>query len=639
MQNDKTTLGDEVDLISLVSIFFDNFNLLISILLGSIFFTLIVYLSSTNIYQSVSLIEIKQEGASSILPPSLSGGFGSVGNQNSLDAEIEIYKSNNTILGAIDKLKNTDIYDPLEMNISSGNVRSNLSLSSDSLSLITIKFLSSDKTLSSVFLNLLNEEFIEDRRNFIKESSAAGRDFVSKEIPRIQSLLKEAEDNLNNFAISTNATDVIFDTNSRNSKLERLKNRINEIDFKEVELKEFYKENHPIYVTLSQQKKLVLSQINEIESFLPQVPSTQRTLENLKREVEIYSSVLRELSSQELSLGMAEASSISNVRIINEASEGAKIKPSLMIFIYSFALTILVYIVMALRHFQGDKVSNFDSLIDYVGKEEIIGELPFIDNINSGEQNLSSEVADELLNKTIYEIIHSQKDIKSIAVISSRKDAGKTEISKRLFNKLFLRHKVCLFDFDFRKKGLTKEFAGDKSYKNFNEFNEDKENFIGENESLFIPSFDVESPPDFFTSEEFVDELNTYRKKFDFIICDTPPWGLFIDAKIISKHIDLIIYVVNNQVTSFKDISLVKKDLGESKNLKFFYNKFSLYFNFLWLKYKYPHYAKNYYYDYGDYSNFQKGLRYKFYSKLLSNNFFSSIIEFFKKLRNISKND
>ena len=71
MQNDKTTLGDEVDLISLVSIFFDNFNLLISILLGSIFFTLIVYLSSTNIYQSVSLIEIKQEGASSILPPSL----------------------------------------------------------------------------------------------------------------------------------------------------------------------------------------------------------------------------------------------------------------------------------------------------------------------------------------------------------------------------------------------------------------------------------------------------------------------------------------------------------------------------------------------------------------------------------------
>ena len=92
-------------------------------------------------------------------------------------------------------------------------------------------------------------------------------------------------------------------------------------------MKEFYKENHPIYLTLSQQKNLVLNQINEIEENLPNIPSTQRTLENFKREVEIYSNVLSELSSQELSLGMTEASSLSNVRIINEASSGFKIAP------------------------------------------------------------------------------------------------------------------------------------------------------------------------------------------------------------------------------------------------------------------------------------------------------------------------
>ena len=47
---------------------------------------------------------------------------------------------------------------------------------------------------------------------------------------------------------------------------------------------------------------------------------------------------------------------------------------------------------------------------------------------------------------------------------------------------------------------------------------------------------------------EFEDELNTYKEKFDFIICDTPPWELF-DAKIISKHFDLIIYVVNSKLS------------------------------------------------------------------------------------------
>ena len=67
-------------------------------------------------------------------------------------------------------------------------------------------------------------------------------------------MLKEAEENLNSFKLSTNTSDVIFDTNTRNFKLEELKNRFNEIIFKELELKEFYKENHPIYLTLTEQK-------------------------------------------------------------------------------------------------------------------------------------------------------------------------------------------------------------------------------------------------------------------------------------------------------------------------------------------------------------------------------------------------
>ena len=83
---------------------------------------------------------------------------------------------------------------------------------------------------------------------------------------------------------------------------------------------------------------------------------------------------------------------------------------------------------------------------------------------------------------------------------------------------------------------------------------------------------------------------------------------------------------------------MVKKDLGESKNLKFFYNKFSLFFNFLWLKYKYPTYAKNYYYDYGDYSNLQNRFRSSFFNKLLSTKFFSNVTKFLKSL-NSSKND
>ncbi len=603
LQRENKLVNDEIDLISLFSVIFDNFNLLVSIFLTSVFIISVYYITATKLYVSSSLLEIKKTNNTSFLPESLRTSLGSgLSNDNSLQAEMEIYKSNNTIIDALDALKTMKKYEDIP---SAGEVKGNLSLETNSKSLITINFISDNAELNPIILNLLNNEFIKDRRDFIKQSSAAGKNFIQKEIPRIKLLLKEAEDNLNSFKVSTNTSDVIFDTNTRNLKLERLRNRVNEIAFKELELKEFYKENHPIYLTLSEQKKLVLSQIKDIEADLPNIPSTQRTLENFKREVEIYSNVLRELSSQELSLGMAEASSLSNVRIINEASSASKISPRRILFSLSFVILIISYIFLLIRHFLGNKITNLDALVDFIGQDMIIGEFPFIDSkkeINPYTNN----IAEELLNKTIYEITHSEDKEKTYSIVSSRKDAGKSEISKRLFNKLKDKYKVCLLDLDYRKKGLTKEIIGVSNYKNFKEFKENKDAFYDENGSLFIPSFDLDSPTDFFSSIEFKEEIENLKEEFDYVFCDTPPWDLFVDAKILSKYFHKHIYIVANQDSSFKEINSFLRDFEDISRIKVFYNKFNLYFNFLWYKYQYPYYSRNYYYDYSSYSAIRK---------------------------------
>tara|TARA_B100000212_G_scaffold291835_2_gene233632 strand:+ start:2956 stop:4869 length:1914 start_codon:yes stop_codon:yes gene_type:complete len=603
LQSENKIVNDEIDLASLFTVIFDNFNFLISIFLTSIFVISIYYLSASKLYLSSSLIEITKTSNNSYLPESLRSGLGNgFSNDNSLQAEIEIYKSNNTIVDALDALKLLDKYEDIP---SLSEVKKNLSLESNSKSLITIKLISDNAELNPILLNLLNSEFIKDRRNFIKQSSAAGKNFVQKEIPRIKLLLKEAEDNLNSFKVSTNTSDVIFDTNTRNSKLERLRNRVNEIAFKELELKEFYKENHPIYLTLSEQKKLVLSQIDEIEADLPNIPTTQRTLENFKREVEIYSNVLRDLSSQELSLGMVEASSLSNVRIINEASNASKIAPRSLVFGFSLIILIFTYIFLLITHFLGNRITNLDALADFVGKDKIIGEFPLIDS-KKDSKIYTENIAAELLNKTVYEITHSQDLENSFSVVSSRKDAGKSEISKRLFNKLKDKYKVCLIDLDYRKKGLTKEILGSVSFKSFQEFNQNREDFMDQSGSLFIPSFDIESPTDFFTSIEFKEEISKLKEEFDFIFSDTPPWDLFVDAKIVSRYFGNHIYVVANKDSSFRDIDSFLKDFEDISKIRFFYNKFNLYFNFLWYKYQYPYYSKNYYYDYSSYSEMRK---------------------------------
>ncbi len=628
-KENNSFFNDEFDLTSILSVLFDNFNVIFSVLVSSFFVVTIIFLTSENIYQSQSLIEIKRED-SSLLPMSFSEGYNL--NQNSLDAEIEIYKSDNTIADAIENIK---INFSSEDNIPSvGYVRSNLDLKTDSVSLITITYKSNNLFLNKIVLDQLNEEFIKDRANFKKQSTAAGREFIKNEIPRIKELLKEAENNLNNFKISTNTSDVIFDTNTRNFKLEELKDRVNEIEFKELELKEFYKENHPIYLTLSEQKKLVLSQISEIEADLPNIPNTQRQLENFKREVEIYSEVLRELSSQELTLGMTEAASLSNVRIINQASSPSKISPTKFIFVFAFIFTFVVYVILLFTHFLGDRITNLDALIDYKGKEKIIGELPLIRNMHNSPDSITLSVADELLNKTIFEIVHSDQSFKSISIVSSRKDVGKTEVVKRLFNKLRDKSvKVCLIDLDYRKKGLTKEFYNEELYSSFQEFNENRDKFTQDDGSMFIPSLNVSSPADFFTTEEFKFYINSLKEEFDYVLCDTPPWRLFVDAKIISQYFDKHIYVVCNKLTTFKDIDLFVKDFETEESIKYFYNKFQLYFSFLWFKYQYPYYSRNYYYDYLEYSNIRRNFTFSSFSVKFAVELKNRLLEWLKSIR------
>jgi len=601
--NDKDqsilTVNDEIDLTSLLSVFLENLNFLISIFLVSLPVLGIYYLTSAEIYRTDSLIEVQNE-SKSFLPTSLNDPLGS--KNNSLNAEIEIYKSNNTIIDAISRIKNNYSF---EEHPTPEEVRSNLTFVSDSKSLITVTFYNSDPDYAVLLLNELTFEYIKDRVDFKKKSSAAGKTFISNEIPRIKDLLKNAEKNLNDFKLSTNTSDVIFDTNTRNFKLEQLRNRINEIEFKELELREFYKKNHPIYVTLTQQKNLILGQIKEIEDELPNVPATQRSLENFKREVNIYSEVLKDLSSQELVLSMAEASEVSNVRIINEASEAIKVSPRLSLFLFSILLAVSFYVFLLVKHFLSDRINNLDAIFDFLGMNSVIGERPLITGNKESPNQIALNIADELLNKTIYEILHSEDDFSSICVVGTKKNVGKTEIAYQIYTKLISNgKKVCILDLDFRKGGLTNKFFPQfkTEISSLPQFIQNESSFITEG-NLVVPKLNIENPPDLFMSDEFKEYLERLKKEYDFVICDTPPWATFVDANVISKSFNKLFYIIGSKISTFKDINLFLGEIENKKRVHYFYNKFDLYFQLLWLKYQYPYYSRNYYYDYVSYQN------------------------------------
>ena len=612
-------VNDDIDLISLLFVTLKNINLLLSVFLVSFLVSFIYYLSSTKIYKSDSLIEIQKQDLGSS-----ANNFGPLMplTNNSLEAEMEIYKSRDTLEQVIEKFL---IKFPEEDPPSISALFNGLSLSARNQSLVQITFSYDDEDYTRILLDMVTDEFINSKTNFKKESTAATRRFISEELPRVRVLLSEAEDNLNAFKLSTNSTDIIFDDKTRNSKLNELQNRIDEINFKELELKEFYKVNHPIYLTLSEQKKLVLNQIESIEKDLPKVPDRQRKIENLKREVKIYSDVIQNLTSQEINLSLTEAASTSNVRIINKASIPGKVSPMLIVIpIFPIIVFLIVFLVQVFRYFLDDKITNPDALSDFVGSDRIIGELPLLKtNKTKKDEGYSNEMANELLQKTIYEITHSEKDFKSIMFTSSRKDVGKTEISEKIYNLLVNEGKrVCLLDLDYRQGSLSKKtYELDEPIASFEEFYTNETKFKSEN-SLFVPSFKVEAIPTFFKSEEFKSNLEQIKKDYEYVICDTPPWPLFVDAKIVSKYFSQIIYIVGSEVSTFKDIEIFETDSKRTDSIAYFFNKFNYFYNFFGYQYQYPYYSNSYYYDYENYRSLRKEV---------------NIATFFRKIFNLFK--
>ena len=97
---------------------------------------------------------------------------------------------------------------------------------------------------------------------------------------------------------------------------------------------------------------------------------------------------------------------------------------------------------------------------------------------------------------------------------------------------------MCLLDLDYRKKDLTKNLYKEGELLNFDDFYENIEIFETDNKSVFVPSFRVEDPPEFFSSDEFKQNIEKLKENYDYVICDTPPWKLFVDPKIISKVFD-----------------------------------------------------------------------------------------------------
>lgn len=183
--------------------------------------------------------------------------------------------------------------------------------------------------------------------------------------------------------------------------------------------------------------------------------------------------------------------------------------------------------------------------------------------------------AEEYYNALCTNIQLSGDKLKVISVTSVNPGEGKTTTSVNIARS-FARagYKTLLIDGDTRNSVISGVFKSREKITGLTEFlsgTADLSHGLCDTniENLFvIQSGSVSpNPTALLQSKNFNDMIETLRKYFDYIIVDTPPIGIVIDAAIITRKCDASILVTATGEANKRDVQKVKQQLEQTGKL------------------------------------------------------------------------
>ncbi|HGK0858593.1 TPA: tyrosine-protein kinase [Streptococcus pneumoniae] len=183
--------------------------------------------------------------------------------------------------------------------------------------------------------------------------------------------------------------------------------------------------------------------------------------------------------------------------------------------------------------------------------------------------------AEEYYNALCTNIQLSGDKLKVISVTSVNSGEGKTTTSVNIARS-FARtgYKTLLIDGDTRNSVISGVFKSREKITGLTEFlsgTADLSHGLCDTniENLFvIQSGSVSpNPTALLQSKNFNDMIETLRKYFDYIIVDTPPIGIVIDAAIITQKCDASILVTAIGEVNKRDVQKAKQQLEQTEKL------------------------------------------------------------------------
>lgn len=215
---------------------------------------------------------------------------------------------------------------------------------------------------------------------------------------------------------------------------------------------------------------------------------------------------------------------------------------------------------------------------------------------------------EEYYNTIRTNIQFSGRNLKVITLASAQPGEGKSTTSTNLaisFAKAGFR--TLLIDADTRNSVMSGKFKSNERYQGLTSFlsgNAELSDVICDtsiDNLMIIPAGQVPpNPTSLIQNDNFKAMIETVRGLYDYVIIDTPPLGLVIDAAILAHHSDASLLVVKAGADKRRTVTKLKEQLEQSDSvfLGVILNKYDIHLD------KYGSYGS--YCGYGSYGNYGK---------------------------------
>ena len=325
--------------------------------------------------------------------------------------------------------------------------------------------------------------------------------------------------------------------------------------------------------SLQEDLAMVNSKINQTESAIKKLPEDQQELIKIKRKYDlsdnIYSTFLQKRSEADI----VKAANLSDIHFIDPAKDVGEglIGPKTSVnYVLALFLGILIPLLFVFGiFFINNAIQNAED-ISKLTKIPIIG----VVGINKDDSSLAVyEKPKSALSESFRAIrsslqfLYKKQNVdgaKTLMITSSVSGEGKTFCSINIATVFALSEKkTVIIGLDLRKPKLFDEFnlSNEVGVVNYLIKQKSVDEIINHTQ---IPFLDVilsgpipPNPSEMILSESMGELIAELKKKYDYIILDTPPVGLVSDALELAQYCDVTLYIVRQNFTKKDMITLL----------------------------------------------------------------------------------